>query len=113
MSYRVLALDPNSQHMQVTVLRKIRDMVNAGATVVGPKPVDSPSLHDDQAEFKSIADQLWSGRTGKGSIIASGTIGEEARHPQDPRRFRMRKAAVRYRACLSSPQTCRRRLYWA
>ena len=47
MSYRVLALDPNSQRMPLAVLRKIRDMVNAGAVVVGPKPIESPSLSDD------------------------------------------------------------------
>jgi hypothetical protein len=62
--------------MPLTVLRKIRDMVNAGATVVGPMPIDSPSLHDDQAEFKSITDRLWSGQTGKGKVIGSGTIGD-------------------------------------
>jgi hypothetical protein len=49
MSYRVLALDPNSQHMPLAVLRKIRDLVAAGAVVVGPKPIDSPSLSDDAA----------------------------------------------------------------
>jgi hypothetical protein len=76
MSYRILVLDPNSQHMPLMVLRKIRDMVNAGATVVGPKPIDSPSLHDEQAEFKSIADRLWSGQTGKGKLIGSGTIAD-------------------------------------
>jgi hypothetical protein len=38
MSYRVLALDPNSRHMSLPVLKKIRDLVNAGAVVVGPKP---------------------------------------------------------------------------
>jgi hypothetical protein len=76
MSYRILALDANSQHMPLAVLRKIRDMVNAGATVVGSKPIDSPSLHDDQVEFKSIADRLWSGQTGKGKVIGSGTIAD-------------------------------------
>jgi len=30
MSYRVLALDPNSRYMSLPVLRKIRDLVNAG-----------------------------------------------------------------------------------
>jgi hypothetical protein len=29
MSYRVLALDPNSQHMTLAVLRKLRDLVAA------------------------------------------------------------------------------------
>jgi len=76
MSYRVLALDPNSQHMSLAVLRKIRDLVNAGAVVVGPKPVDSPSQADDQAEFKTIADQLWGPGTGKGRVYGNQTIAE-------------------------------------
>jgi len=76
MSYRVLALDPNSRHMSLAVLRKIRDLVNAGAVVVGPKPVDSPSQADDQAEFKAIADQLWGGGTGKGKVYGSQTLAE-------------------------------------
>jgi hypothetical protein len=50
-------------------------MVNAGAVVVGPKPVESPSLADDQAEFKTIADLLWSGTAGKGKVL-TGSIGE-------------------------------------
>ena len=79
MNYRVLALDPNSRHMPLAVLRKIRDMVNAGAAVAGPKPIDSPSLSDDQAEFKTIADQLWGSYAGKGKVFAAGTIGEALR----------------------------------
>jgi hypothetical protein len=75
MSYRVLALDPNSQRMPLAVLRKIRDMVNAGAVVVGPKPIESPSLSDDAAEFTTIADQLWGGTTGKGKVLA-GSIAD-------------------------------------
>jgi hypothetical protein len=75
MSYRVLALDPNSQRMPLAVLRKIRDMVNAGAIVVGPKPIESPSLSDDAAEFKTTADQLWGGATGKGKVL-TGSIAD-------------------------------------
>jgi hypothetical protein len=60
MSYRLLALDPgNTRHISLPVLRKLRDLVYAGAVVVGPKPADSPSLSDDQAEFQAIADRLW------------------------------------------------------
>jgi hypothetical protein len=76
MSYRVLALDPNSQHMSLGVLRKIRDLVDAGAAVVGSKPIDSPSQADNQAEFKTIADQLWGPGLGKGKVYGSGTIAE-------------------------------------
>ena len=74
MSYRVLGLDANSRYMPLAVLRKIRDLVNAGAVVVGPKPLGSPSQADDQAEFKTIADQLWGPGTGR--VYGSQTIAE-------------------------------------
>ena len=65
MRYRVLALDPNSRHMSLPVLRKIRDLVTAGAVVAGPKPLSTPSLSDDQAEFRRLADELWGSGGGK------------------------------------------------
>ena len=76
MSYRVLALDPNSRHMSLAVLRKIRDLVGAGAVVVGPKPIDSPSLADDQAEFRAIADALWGTGAGKGKVFGDLSIAQ-------------------------------------
>ena len=76
MSYRVLALDPNSQHMSLAVLRKIRELVKAGAVVVGPKPIESPSLADSQAEFRAIADEVWGGSIGKGKVYGGQTIAE-------------------------------------
>jgi hypothetical protein len=76
MNYRVLALDPNSRHMSLAVLRKIRDMVRAGAVVVGPEPIDSPSLADDQKEFCAIAGQLWGPGMGKGKVFSGRTIGQ-------------------------------------
>jgi hypothetical protein len=81
MSYRVLALDANSRHMSLPVLRKIRDLVNAGASVAGAKPADSPSLSDDQAEFRTIADQLWGSgggahAYGKGTVYAGETVAD-------------------------------------
>ncbi len=75
MRYRVLALDPNSQRMPLAVLRRIRDLVNAGAVVIGPKPIESPSLSDDAAEFSTIAAQMWGGTTGKGKVL-TGSIGD-------------------------------------
>jgi hypothetical protein len=76
MSYRILGLDSNSRHMSLAVLRKLRDLVNAGAIVVGSKPIDSPSQADDQAEFKTIADQLWGPGIGKGKLYSGQTIAE-------------------------------------
>jgi len=81
MSYRVLALDPNSKYMSLPVLRKISEMVQAGAVVVGEKPVGTPSLSDDQAEFKTIVNELWANEkgentVGKGKVYAGQTIAE-------------------------------------
>ena len=61
MSYRVLAL-PNSTTMTPVLLRKLKQLVDAGATIVGKKPVHSPSLAgwptcDD--EVRTLADELW------------------------------------------------------
>jgi len=82
MNYRLLVLDANARKMPLAVLRKIRDLVNAGASVAGPKPTDSPSLSDDQAEFKAIADQMWGAAQGerafgKGKVFA-GWSAEQA-----------------------------------
>jgi hypothetical protein len=70
--YRVLALDPHTQHMSLPVLRKIRDLVQAGGIVAGPKPTDTPSLSDDPKEFQAIADQLWG--AGSGNSMGKGRV---------------------------------------
>ena len=58
--------------MSLPVLRKIRDLVQLGAVVAGPKPTDTPSLSDDPKEFQSIVDEMWSGTDehdyGKGKV---------------------------------------------
>jgi len=77
MRYRVLALDPNSRHMSLPVLRKIRELVAAGAVVAGPKPASTPSLSDDEAEFRRLADELW-GSGGAGAKTGKGTVTNEA-----------------------------------
>jgi hypothetical protein len=80
MSYRVLVLDPNSRYMTLSVLRKIRDMVNSGAVVSGTKPVQTPSLADDPEEFDTIVNELWAtegvNSTGKGKVYASAPLSE-------------------------------------
>lgn len=61
MSYRVLVL-PQDSRITPPVARKIRDLVAAGATVVGPRPIASPSLAgypacDDQV--RAIGSAVW------------------------------------------------------
>ncbi len=67
MRYRVLVL-PENDRMTLPVLQKIRDLVQAGATVYGPKPLKSPSLLDypraDEA-LASTASELWGSCDGK------------------------------------------------
>jgi hypothetical protein len=70
-SYRLLYLGPMSRRMTLPVLRKIGVLVSAGAVIVGEKPLDSPSLADDPAAFRSLIDELW-GAEGQTSIHAFG-----------------------------------------
>jgi hypothetical protein len=64
MSYRLLVLDPYSKHMSLPVLRAIHELVEQGAMVAGDKPLGTPSLADDQAEFKTLCDELFGDGTG-------------------------------------------------
>ncbi|MFO1400776.1 MAG: glycosyl hydrolase [Steroidobacteraceae bacterium] len=82
MRYRLLALDPRAVHMSLPVLRKLRELVDAGGVVAGAKPTDTPSLADDEHEFHAIADALWGDgsaglhRHGKGRVYAGLTPGQ-------------------------------------
>lgn len=79
-SYRLLTLADTNQ-MTPRLLTKLKELVEAGATVVGPKPVKSPSLTDyprcDET-VRRLADELWGNcdgltvkehRFGKGRVI--------------------------------------------
>ena len=62
-SYRLMVL-PQVDTMTPALLAKIRDMVKAGATMVGRPPVKSPSLAGYPAcdgEVKALAKDLWGG----------------------------------------------------
>jgi hypothetical protein len=73
MQYRLLQLGGTSERMTLPALRKIAALVESGATVLGGKPIGTPSLADDEAEFKALADQLWGGggltRYGRGRVL--------------------------------------------
>jgi alpha-L-rhamnosidase len=61
MSYRVLVL-PQLETMRPELLRKITELVAAGATILGPAPKRSPSLENfpaGDAEVKQLATTLW------------------------------------------------------
>ncbi|MEO7718742.1 MAG: glycosyl hydrolase [Capsulimonas sp.] len=61
-SYAVLVLPTNDINMTPQLLQSIQKLVRAGATVVGPRPLHSPSLADFpncDMKVKQLADELW------------------------------------------------------
>ncbi|CAA0123596.1 Uncharacterised protein [Halioglobus japonicus] len=59
MKYRLLYLGGTSERMTLAVLKKLQKMVAAGGVVVGVRPLSSPSLADNEAEFHRIVAQMW------------------------------------------------------
>jgi len=93
-SYRVLVL-PQLPTMRPALLRKIRDLVRAGATVLGPAPTRSPSLADYPAsdvEVKQLAAELWSENpgaageraVGRGRVVWGSTLDELFKQDGNP-----------------------------
>jgi hypothetical protein len=62
-SYRYLVLSqPQCRTLTPAVLEKIRDLVKAGATLVGPPPQGAPGLSDRaaaEARIKALVAELW------------------------------------------------------
>ncbi len=97
-SYRLLVL-PLVERMTPALLAKIRDLVDAGATVVGLPPVKSPSLMGYPAcddDVRSVAQELWGSleppptRTqrqyGKGRICWGGELSQPDPAPRRDKR---------------------------
>ena len=92
MSYRVLAL-PNRPIISLPVLRKLRELVAAGATVVGPAPTEASGLHDfaaRDAEVKRLAAELW----GSGRVVADRSVRDVLRGLGVPPDFEFSGAAA-------------------
>ena len=78
MSYRVLVL-PDSPAIAPAALAKVRELVAAGATVIGPKPARAPGLGGQlatDAEIRRIADGVWprvlADKTAREALQAAG-----------------------------------------
>lgn len=72
MSYRLLVL-PDHPSISMAVLRKIEGLVEEGATIIGPRPSHPTELTgypQVDVEMDAIVNSLWSGKTGKGRVIA-------------------------------------------
>ena len=79
MSYRLLQL-PDSDALTPDLLRRIRELVTAGATVVGPRPRRSPGLEDYprcDGDVQALAAEMWGdcdGKTNTEHALGSGRI---------------------------------------
>ncbi|MGL5016661.1 MAG: glycosyl hydrolase, partial [Luteolibacter sp.] len=103
-SYKVLVL-PKQDTMRPAVLRKIRDLIQAGATVLGPPPVKSPSLQNQpqaDEEVRAITAEIWGNGEfnkagerplGKGRIIWEKNLTEIFNSTQTPPAIEFRGAA--------------------
>ncbi len=104
-SYRVLVL-PKLNALRPEMLRKIRDLVQAGATVLGEPPTQSPSMANFpkcDAEVQKFAAELWGGanpgqsgerKFGKGKIIWGKSLTEIFAATQIPADIEYRDAAA-------------------
>ncbi len=81
MRYRLLVL-PEDPEMSVAMLEKITALVEAGATIVGKPPVESPGLAgypESDSRVKKMAEYLWGSngeterRVGQGRVFSGKT----------------------------------------
>ncbi|MEX2600738.1 MAG: glycosyl hydrolase [Balneolaceae bacterium] len=71
MVYKVLVL-PETDKMTLPVLQKIQELVHSGATVVGPKPLQSPGLvgyPDTDLAIRELADEVWGDLDGENRSV--------------------------------------------
>lgn len=67
MSYRVLVL-PDRRSISLPVLRKLKELVSAGATIIGPKPDSATSLQNypkSDEDVARLAGEVWGDCDGK------------------------------------------------
>ena len=102
-SYRVLVL-PKLATMRPELLRKLRDLLKAGATVVGEPPSQSPSMENFPVcdeQVRQLAAEIWGAEKlpargerplGKGRIIWGKTLADIFDENQIPPDFECRNA---------------------
>ena len=69
--YRALVLPDTLTQMTAPLAAKLRDLVAAGAILVGPKPQASPSRTSQDADVAEIVDALWGGTDGRLTTAAA------------------------------------------
>ncbi|GGI47461.1 hypothetical protein BCL57_002158 [Agromyces flavus] len=73
-TYRALYLGGSSERMTLPTLLAIERMLDAGATLIGNRPVASPSLADDADAFRAACDRVWSAGRARGRVVATPNL---------------------------------------
>ncbi len=81
--YKLVYLGGASQRLTVSVLTKLLELAQAGAVIVGKRPIESPSLADTPEAFAAAADALFGTpgetaprRVGQGKVFPAGSLSE-------------------------------------
>ena len=75
LSYSMLVL-PDQDHIPLDVLRKLEEMVEDGATVIGRKPIEVPYLNNytaDNIELSELVNRMWGSKYSEGKVISKRT----------------------------------------
>ena len=114
MRYRILVLDPYSQHMSLPVLRAIHSLVADGAVVAGAKPIDTPASPTIRLSSSGLT-MNYSGmapaciHVGKGKVYAGQDAASVLQALNVAPDFELHQTAGRYAYRVCPSQTRRRR----
>ncbi len=70
-TYRLLVLPSNTTRLSLPLLRRLRELVAAGAVLTGPRPEGTPGLSGDAEAAKQIQ-AMWSGLDGEHTVRRYG-----------------------------------------
>jgi len=110
MSYRLLVLDSNARRMSLPALRKIAQLVAAGATISGAKPELMASLKDDPREFQQLVNEVWG--SGKPNVHAGKTIAEVLLSLNIPPDFELNKTPDKTKLLYVHRRLVNNDIYW-
>lgn len=77
MSYRVLYMPVHVTRYTLPSLRKVRELVSAGAVVVAPRPTGGLGLASADSDVLAIAEEIWGGvASSTGRVFGKGRVYE-------------------------------------
>ena len=72
MAYRILMIDREVEYMTMEVLRRLREIADAGVLIVGAPPRSWCNLDGDAGEFEALVDDIW--HSGRMNVVAESQM---------------------------------------